>query len=262
MKSQTNSPENQSSVYSPPAQPPQSLPEALARIHEAHELYESIVPPDTSYLPDTPPATFKEAVDGRVEQYWLDRNDLAYDSSEAGLRAKIDAPSEELREWALAKCKLASRVWGEHVAAGIFVERHKDKLPPEVSAEEAANMVTADPKQWEELVDLMTGRVRVTIKDGRPSIESNDFGAQFNDALEAISDHKEAWDQRHERLVKAAPRLAKVLRTASILRPFATRLNPNEPGSVLDAANYIYFASLRDGAHDKSAKPLNTPGAH
>lgn len=231
--------------YNPIEQPPNSLEEALERIEIAREIYFGIEAPAID-LPDTPPRSFAEAVEARTDGYWLDRNPINFDYSVDALLAKIDAPTPELTAWAAAKSLSAGLVWAERVAAQTAAERKTNFLPKNTTLKEAKELIGMGSEEHREMVTAMIGRIRVIIKDGVPTIIADDYGSALTQAVDAIRRHNEVWDKKHPHMKRKAPRLSSILKIMGVMKPYVRkdRINPNEPGSVLEALSVVYLAKI------------------
>lgn len=263
---QNESTQAEASPYNPIEQPPTSLEEALERIEVAREIHFGIETPVTE-LPDTPPRSFTEAVEARTDNYWLDREPLAYDYSVDGLIAKIDAPTPELTAWAAAKALSAQLVRSERVAASIAAERRPNFLPNGMTLKDAKEIIGVDSEEQKEMVNMMGGRIRVVIKDGRPLIINDDYSAALPQAIDAIRRHNADWEKKHPKVHATAPRLSSILKIMGVMRPYVRkgRINPNEPGSILDALSVVvlermsakYLAERADASEEDASEEKN-----
>lgn len=241
-------------LLSPSENTPQSYEEALSRVDLARALYLGLEAPETG-LPDTPELSPKDAIASRGEEYWNERTPLSFDTSIKGLAQKIDAPSLELYEWGVKKAILAQRVWAERTAGSIFIERRDPELPEGMTTKAAINSLHAEEAD-ELLVSALLGKVKVIIQDGKAELVDDSYAAHSQEASKAIAKQITEWDQRHQGLVENYPRVAKVFRTARVLGPFATRMNPNKPGGMIDAAMMLYMHNAGEAARKARADSL------
>ncbi len=193
-------------------------------VQEALDAYRNLPPPETG-LPDTPEPTFKELVDARTYQYWQDRDEPVptHDDSPSGIAMKIiaseaglpkDAPGELLM-WAATKAVLAGKVW-QTVA---YSQRLRGQLlPPGITDDE-----------WHDLIPIMSGRLRVIIKDGVPSVYPYDYGTAGKELFMAVEARRDEWLENHKLLARSK-KLRKVIPYMRDAMPILLRRD-NQRGS-------------------------------
>jgi len=218
---------------------PENPEQAAHLINEALDVYRNLPPPRVN-LPDTPEPTLKQLVNERTYQYWQDRDEPVptHDDSPAGVALKIiasqpglpeDAPGELLM-WAAAKAVLANNVW----QSVVFSKKYREhKLPPEITEDE-----------WRDLIPIMSGRLKVVIKNGVPTIEVHDYGAASKELFLAVEARKQEWVKDHKLLARSN-RLCNVIPYLRDLMPILLKSDGRRGSKALSLFEAHALATYR-----------------